>query len=210
MIRVLLLGKGEMAIRVGTWLLNRENGYYDIACALPVVPEPEWAASFRGWCEKRLVPHFYSGDWRDAVVAGFTWDLALSIFYDRRIGKSLIGRCGRILNLHNGLLPQYRGCRPINWALKNGDDKAGVTLHEVTPRFDDGPIVGQVAFSIYPEDEVRDVYARACEYGFRLLADTLPILDRIQAVPQDESAAHYYTLKDAELLGNRSGWTRKP
>ena len=209
MTRVLLLGKGEMAIRVGAWLLSEG---YCLSSVVPVVPEPPWAPSFLSWCEDPHPHDWYltvvrSGDWRD--VRG-TYDLALSIFYDRRIGKSLIDRCGRILNLHNGLLPQYRGCRPINWALKNGDDKAGVTLHEVTPRFDDGPIVGQVAFSIYPEDEVRDVYARACEYGFHLLTDTLPILDRIQAVPQDESQAHYYTLKDAELLGDRSGWTREP
>lgn len=208
MIRVLLLGKGDVAIRVGKWLLAQESRY-KLCAAVPVDPEPKWAASFGFWCGSLGLRTFPGGDWRRAVMCGRTYDLALSVFYDRLIGQELIDRCGRILNLHNGLLPQYRGCRPINWALKNGDSTAGVTLHDVTPRFDDGPIVAQVAFSIYPTDEVVDVYNRASEFGYVLLTETLPILGRIRPIPQDESQARYYTLKDAEQLGDRSGWTRQ-
>ena len=205
--RILVLGKGEMAIRAGEFILRHryDSPYYDFHCAVPVVPEPDWAPSFASWCGSCGIHTVQSGDWR--LVVG-VYDLALSIFYDRRIGKDLIDRCGRFVNLHNGLLPQYRGCRPINWALKNGDAMAGVTLHEVTPRFDDGPIVAQVAFSLYPDDEVASVYQRACEFGFTLLTETLPSLDTIEGVPQDESKARYYTMKDAERLGDRAEWRR--
>src|SRR5204862_5498551 len=97
--------------------------------------------------------------------------------------------------------PKYRGVSPINSALKNGERMHGVTIHEITPGIDDGPIVAQVLFSIYPEhDEVVDVYDRALEYGWTLFEQTMPNLDRIEAEPQDEAEATYYSLTDNELL----------
>lgn len=200
---VLLLGKGTMAIGVAKWLLHRG---YNISYIVPVMPEPEWSESLITWSALQGIHFQNNGDWKGAVGQ---YDLALSIFYDRRIGQSLIDRCGHILNLHNGLLPKYRGCRPLNWALKNGEKTAGCTLHEVTPRFDDGAIVGQVEFDLYPHDEVRDAYRRACAYGFTLVTQMLPLLGRIKARPQDETLAKYYTLADAKLLGDRSGWKRE-
>ena len=43
---------------------------------------------------------------------GWHIDLAFSCNYDRIIKQWFIDRCGRILNLHNGPLPRYRGWRP--------------------------------------------------------------------------------------------------
>ena len=99
---------------------------------------------------------------------------------------------------------------PINWALKNGERSHGVTIHEISPGVDDGPIVAQVRYSIYPEfDEVVDVYERALEYGWTLFEQTMPLLDSIEAMPQDESRATTYTTREAELLGERRGFTRE-
>ena len=36
----------------------------------------------------------------------------------------------------------------------------------------------------------------------------MPILDRIDVVPQDESAATYYSREENERLGERRGFTR--
>ena len=88
-----------------------------------------------------------SGDYREIPQLGQPgWrpGLAFSVFYDRIIHEPFIGRCDRILNLHNSPLPKYRGVSPINWALKNGEEKHGVTIHEITPRIDDGPVLAQV------------------------------------------------------------------
>ena len=91
-----------------------------------------------------------------------------------------------------------------NWALKNNEKEHGVTIHEVVPETDSGPIVAQLKYSIYPEfDEVIDVYQRALEYGFLLFKQTIPVLDKIKACPQDESLAIYYNMKQDEMLGER-------
>ncbi len=175
---------------------------------VPVVPEPTWTDSLSDWAAAAGVPVVESGHFRD-IPTDLSIDLAVSVFYDKIITPELIARCGRIVNLHNGPLPRYRGVSPINWALKQGESHHGVTIHEITPGIDDGPIIGQVTYSVYPEfDEVEDVYARALEYGYALLTQTLPLLDRIAAKPQDEAQATYYSAADNDRLGDRRGFTR--
>jgi hypothetical protein len=54
-----------------------------------------------------------------------------------------------ILNLHTGVLPEYRGVKSEFWALYHGDyARVGWTLHYMTPRLDEGDIVlcGRVAW----------------------------------------------------------------
>ena len=204
--RTVLLGKGALAVRVASWF--HESAEHELLRVVPVVPEPAWTESLSDWARGAGVPFVESGDYRDLPPEA-PIDLAFSVFYDRVIAPDFIARCGRILNLHNGPLPRYRGVSPINWALKNGETTHGVTIHEIVPAVDAGPVVAQVVFSIHPEiDEVRDVYERALEHGWTLFRTTMPILDRIEPVPQDEAVATYYGLARNDELGERRGFTR--
>ncbi len=208
---VILLGKGALAIRVAEWFL--QNPDYTLKLVVPVIPEPKWTDSISAWANKHDVPLVESGRYKDIPgVKDEHWriDLAFSVFYDRIIRPWFIDKCDRILNLHNGPLPRYRGVSPINWALKNEERMHGVTIHEITPGIDDGPIVSQVLYSIYPEfDEVRDAYLRGLAYGWTLFEQTMPILEKIKAVPQDESKALYYDSSKNALLGERRYFTRE-
>lgn len=208
--RVVVLGKGELGVKVADWFLRSPD--HELAWVVPVVPEPSWAPSLIAWCRENGVPFVESGRFQDLPGVGepgWRVDLAFSVFYDRIIKDWFIAKCGRVLNLHNGPLPRYRGVSPINWALKNGEAEHGVTIHEVTPGIDDGPVVAQAKYSIYPEtDEVVDVFKRSLEYGWLLFRQTMPLLDRIKARPQDESAATYYSRAQDGLLGERRGFTR--
>lgn len=208
--RVVLLGKGELGIRVAEWFLRTDG--YDLCAVVPVVPEPGWSASLIAWADNNDVPYAASGDYGELVGPDDSdWhvDLAFVVFYDRILPARFISRCGRILNLHNSPLPRYRGMSPINWALKDDRRMHGVTIHEITPGIDDGPIVAQLTYSIYPEfDEVIDVYRRALDYGWTLFEQTMPILDSIDARPQDESEATYFSAKDQARLGERRDFTR--
>ena len=47
------------------------------------------------------------------------------------------------LNLHTGLLPQYRGLMPTFWALKNSEPEIGISVFLVDEGIDSGPIVVQ-------------------------------------------------------------------
>lgn len=207
---VVVLGKGTLSIRVAEWFLN--NPAYTLTCVVPSIPEPNWTESLVLWSRANGVPCVDSGHYRDiAGVKEENWsvDLAFSVFYSRIIRPWFLDKCNRVLNLHNGPLPRYRGVSPINWALKNGERIHGTTIHNVSPGIDSGPIVSQVLYSIYPEvDEVIDVYQRALRYGWALFQETMPLLDRITPSLQDESHATYYSREQNTLLEERRGFTR--
>lgn len=207
---VILLGKGSLAIHAAERFLDSDE--YELARVVPVVPEPAWTDSLGTWAHAHDVPVIWSGHYDDIPrvhSSGWRGALLFSVFYDRILPAWLIEKCDRVLNLHNGPLPRYRGVSPINWALKNEEDMHGVTIHEITPGIDDGPIVAQVTYSIYPElDEVEDVYARALAYGAVLFDQTLPLLDGIVAREQEHAAATYYSGADNERLGERRSFTR--
>ena len=99
---------------------------------------------------------------------------------------------------------------PINWALRNGERAHGVTLHEITPDLDAGPIVDQLLYPIDPErDEVIDVYRRALAHGWTVLRRSLPHLDSLVARPQDEALATSHSARDCQGLGDRRWFTRQ-
>jgi len=208
---VILLGKGTLAIRIADWFLQHPQ--YRLRLVVPVVPEPAWTDSLGTWCQDNNIPVVPSGHYKDIPdVLSDDWraDLVLSVFYDKIIKEWFIKKCGTILNLHNSPLPKYRGVSPINWALKNGESLHGVTIHEITPGIDDGPIYARLLYSIYPEfDEVKDVYARALEYGWALFTQTMPLLGSITPLPQDHAQASYYSLQRNVDLGERRGFTRR-
>ena len=201
-----VLGKGRLGVLVAEWFMRQPD--WSLRAVVPVVPEPGWTDSIGARARAAGVAVLESGDYADLAAEG-PEDLAISVFYDRILSAEFIARFGRVLNIHNGPLPRYRGVSPINWALKNGETSHGVTIHEITPGIDDGPIVSQLSYSTYPEhDEVEDVYARALAFGWTLFEQTMPILDRIEAAPQDEAGATYYGAAENQLLGERRSFTR--
>lgn len=208
--KVAVLGKGPLAISISDWFLK--SSQYELLYVVPQIPEPAWTDSLIAWARNHQVPIVESGHFKDIPRIqedGWMLDLAFSVFYDKIIKDWFIKKCHRILNLHNSPLPKYRGVSPINWALKNGEPEHGATIHEITPGIDDGPIVAQVKYSIYPEfDEVITVYNRALKYGWALFQQTMPILDQIEARPQDHSQASYYHRGQDALLGERRSFTR--
>lgn len=79
-------------------------------------------------------------------------------------------------NLHGSLLPAYRGRAPINWVLARGEAETGVTLHAMTPRPDDGDIVGQARLPIAWDETALSLTLRAAEAGRNLVRETAPKL----------------------------------
>jgi methionyl-tRNA formyltransferase len=202
---IVLLGKGSLAIKIATWFKNNHN----LVTVVPDMPEPAWAPSLSEWSAANNIPTVESGHFRD-VPDDIQIDLAMSVFYGKIIKKPFIDRCGHIINLHNGPLPKYRGVRPINWALKNGEDHHGVTIHHITPGIDDGPILGRLTYPVYPEiEEVEDVYKKALEYGWALFKDVSNHLEHacVNARPQGENSS-YYSMKENHLLGDRADFRR--
>ncbi|MBN1619788.1 hypothetical protein JW890_03615 [candidate division WOR-3 bacterium] len=205
--RVILFGKGSLAVKICGYFL--ENPGFDLLGVVPVIPEPEWTESISAWCRLKNVFCAASGHFNDISFEDGT-DLGLSVFYDKIFPEDFIKRFRKMLNIHPGSLPEYRGLNPVNWALKNNEKFHGVTIHEVTDEIDSGPVVSQVKFSIYPQiEEVEDVYKKCLDYGWLLFLHTIGIIDGIEPVPQDLSKTGYHSAEDRIRLGERADFTRE-
>jgi methionyl-tRNA formyltransferase len=109
------------------------------------------------------------------------------------------------LNVHPSLLPRWRGAAPIERALMAGDKETGVTIIELAPELDAGPIAAQRAFSVAEEDDFGTVSARSGELAAELLEEALP---EPQLRPQPEEGVSYAEKIRAE--DRQLDWSRPP
>ncbi len=122
-------------------------------------------------------------------------DILFSFYYRHLVGKEILDiPPAGCLNLHGSLLPRYRGRCPVNWVLINDEKETGVTLHYMTPRPDDGDIIGQRRVGIGEDDTALSLYAKMGVAAGELLDRCLPQIkeERVERVPQDPSKASYF------------------
>ena len=90
------------------------------------------------------------------------------------IRPPLLGLPLRWLNMHTGLSPYYRGGRTNMWpVIEKEFGYFGVTVHEITPGVDDGPIYRSARLLVEPADNYALINARAIVKGTQLMAETL-------------------------------------
>ena len=75
---------------------------------------------------------------------------------------------GRALNIHPSLLPKYPGLDTHARAIHAGDSEAGCTVHMVTEKLDDGPVLGQARVPIMPGDTPDVLAARVLTFEHQL------------------------------------------
>lgn len=77
------------------------------------------------------------------------------------------------VNLHPSMLPHYRGPAPVFWSLHDGINPTGVTLHQMDPEFDTGPILTQAPLLLPDGSTGARIDQLAGELGGRLLVPSL-------------------------------------
>ena len=97
------------------------------------------------------------------------------------------------LNAHASLLPRWRGASPIQAAILNGDQVSGVTIMQMDPGIDTGPMLRSREIAIDPEDTTVTLSAKMAELAAELLIETIPGYadGSIRPVPQPEEGACY-------------------
>ena len=117
-----------------------------------------------------LCPVSVNSDESLAEIGGFGADLHVSMSYDQILRAPILKLPPRgTLNCHAGALPFYRGRNPLTWAIINGEQEFGVTVHWVDLGIDTGDIVRQVKTPIMASDTYATLLASAEE----LCASTL-------------------------------------
>ena len=121
-------------------------------------------------------------------------DLILVMAYGHILKQALLDAAPLgCFNLHASLLPKYRGASPIETSIAMGEETTGVTLMQVIPQMDAGPIIDSESIYITSDDtgiSARGKIAKAC---IPLINRSLPTLisKNFQKVEQVEKDATY-------------------
>lgn len=114
----------------------------------------------------------------DALVDAGT-ELVCLAGYMKRIGpRTLAAFKGRMINIHPSLLPRFGGAgmygiRPHEAVLAAGETETGATVHVVTERYDEGPIIGQRRVRVAPGDSPQSLQNRVLAVEHQLYSDTI-------------------------------------
>jgi methionyl-tRNA formyltransferase len=137
-------------------------------------------------------------------LQGLLADVCVVAAYGQILSAGLIGtpRLGA-LNVHASLLPKFRGAAPIQTALLNGEKETGVTIFQIEPKLDAGPILALERTPIGPKETAGDLEVRLAEIGASMIVRVLDRLETGETVPilQDSSQ-----VSRAPRLRKEDGW----
>jgi methionyl-tRNA formyltransferase len=86
-------------------------------------------------------------------------------------------------NLHPGPLPERAGLHAASWALYEGAERHGVTLHRMGSQVDAGAIAFADDFAIGPADTALSVMTQCVRRGMRLIEALLEVAEHGEAIP---------------------------
>ena len=127
--------------------------------------------------------------------------------YMRILTEGFVAKwAGKMVNTHPSLLPKYIGLHTHERAIEAKDSHGGCSVHVVTEALDSGPLLGQVAVAILPDDTADSLARRVlmAEYQLypRMLAEYVgrekspdylvaQVRERALALPEtDEALSH--------------------
>jgi len=126
---------------------------------------------------KRFVTRAAFDDALFAKVDACAPDLIVCAGYMRVIaGDVVTPRCGRIINIHPSLLPQFKGLHTHQQALDAGVAEHGASVHYVTAELDGGPVIAQARVPVLAGDHAEQLAARVLAREHPLLVAVLGLI----------------------------------
>ncbi|MCL4113514.1 UNVERIFIED_CONTAM: hypothetical protein GTU68_033669 [Idotea baltica] len=116
-----------------------------------------------------------------AVVAAYGQILSADVLQTPRLG---------CVNLHASLLPKYRGAAPIQYAVRMGEQETGITIFQIEPKLDAGPVLGVVKTPIGVKETYGELELRLRDIAVPF---TIDVVDQIAGgttspITQDKTA----------------------
>ncbi len=95
------------------------------------------------------------------------------------------------INVHASLLPRWRGAAPIQYAIFAGDEVTGITIMQMGPGLDDGPIFSQQSVPIASDETGESLHDKLASIAGPLLVETLRgiVSGTLEPQSQDDTLA---------------------
>lgn len=119
-------------------------------------------------------------------------DLALSLGCRQIFGGRLLGTFERVVNGHDGLLPDYRGLYATAWSLYRGDGETGFTYHLMNEKIDRGNILLEDRMMVNPSSRRQDIIGEKMRRSCAKMEELLSLMtSRSPGRTQAEGGAYY-------------------
>lgn len=213
-LRWILCGKNDVAIACLEHLVSRGDEVWVIGTAGDS-GQDGWQGSLVGAARRLGVrveqPRRINDPATVERLASFGARALVSIQYDQILKGPLFRGIGcACLNLHYSLLPRHRGVYPVAWAILEGDETAGVTLHHMVEDIDAGDVIAQREIPVAPRTTARELYDGLADAAIALFRESHPFPDELLArrLPQDASRACYHAYGDLDYAQRSIDWKR--
>jgi phosphoribosylglycinamide formyltransferase-1 len=113
----------------------------------------------------------------------------------------------RIMNIHPALLPAFPGTDGYGDTFRYGAKIGGCTVHFIDYGEDSGPIIGQRAFAILPDDTIESVRRKGLELEWQLYPECIQLFaeDRLKVVARSHRLEDGRTYRRAVVEILKSG-----
>lgn len=111
------------------------------------------------------------------VVVAYGKILPADILYSAKHGS---------INVHASLLPKYRGCAPIQWAILNGEKETGVCIMQMDEGIDTGDVLYTEKTEIGINETSEELFERLSALGADALSKAIELIkeNKIKPVKQ--------------------------
>lgn len=169
-VAALFVGDGPLALQCLDAFVARGGS------VVALVTKDEALAAQAGERGVRVIP---KRAWLSGEAVAPSYDYLFSIANLDMLPVQAISAARKMaINFHDGPLPRYAGLNATSWAILNGEERHGVTWHEMTAKADAGGIVAAEAVSIDPNETALSLNAKCFEAG---LAGFRSILEQVAA-----------------------------
>lgn len=161
------------------------------------------------WNSEKLATHFRTRAIAEAALlremAPYPFDLLVLAGFMRVLTPYFIDHVNtnpsrpRIMNIHPALLPSFPGVDGYGDTYRYGCKVGGCTVHFVDYGEDTGPIIGQKAFEIKPEDTLEAVREKGLRLEWELYTGCIQLFaeNRLRVVSKT------YTLKNGTRVNKK-------
>jgi folate-dependent phosphoribosylglycinamide formyltransferase PurN len=113
----------------------------------------------------------------------------LVLFGTSIIGEPLLKKYSeRIINLHLGLSPYYKGSATNLFPFYyNEPECIGATIHLATSKVDDGPVLHQLRPDIEPEDDLHSIGNKTILKAGKILPEVIKAFSEKKIIPQKQT-----------------------
>jgi methionyl-tRNA formyltransferase len=201
--RILFFGGHDLGKKALDYLLKKDK---NVVAAVMTDTDIEWYHGLEEVTDEYNIDLFQvkninSDEFASKVRNNLKPDLIISVNFDQIFKKEIINIPDKgCINIHASLLPNYRGRAPLNWAILEGEDKTGVTVHFINEGIDTGEMILQEEIEIKNNDYISDILKQVKEKYPLMINKAVDLIenDNYETIKQNKKEGSYYGKRTPE------------